>query len=198
MENDRRFRLQIAVKMGVLAIIVLTASLCDSTNKDGPRQATAERNEVKFDSANQQKAVEFLFYANDLGLEQRQLGQLAQRKSLNLDIQDLGKTMDEAYNKSLRDVAIIANSKKVTLPITFSDKAQVSYNQLNTLSSLEFNKAYCDMLVNRHQTAVDYFQNIFTTSTDDEIRQTALLMLPELRRHLDYAMKSQKKVAPMK
>ena len=193
MENDTLSRSHIVVKMSILALVVLTASLCDSTIKDAPQQATAERNEVKFDSANQAKAVEFLLFANDLGLEQRQLGQLTQHKSMNLDIQDLGKAMDEAYNKSLRDIAIIANSKKITLPITLSDKAQVVYNQLNTLPLLEFDKAYCDTVVNRHEAAVAYFQTVFTNSTDDAIRQTALRMLPELRTHLDYATKSQKK-----
>ena len=183
--------------MGVLALVVLTASICDSTSNVS-RQATAERNEVKFDAANQQKAVEFLLFANDLGLEQRQMGQLAQRKSMNFDIQDLGKAMDDAYNKSLKDVAIIADSKKIILPIVLSNKAQVACNQLNTLSLLEFNKAYCDTIITRHEAAVAYFQTVFTNSTDDAIRQTALRMLPELRTHLDYAMKSQKKVEPMK
>lgn len=198
MENGILFRPQILFKMGVLALVVLTASLCDSTSTDDSRQAIAERNEVKFDSANQQKAVEFLLYANDLGLEQRQMGQVAQRKSTNLDIQELGKTMADAYDKSLRDIAIMANGKKITLPTVLSESAQMAYNQLNTLSMLEFNKAYCDTIVTRHEAAVAYFQTVFTTSTDDAIRQTALRMLPELRTHLDYAMKSRKKTESIK
>lgn len=197
MENSMLTRLQIFVKMGILAIVVLTASLCDSTQKDVPRLVDAERNEVKFDSANQQKAIEFLLYANDLSLEQRQMGQLAARKSLNFDIQELGKTMADTYDKSLKDIITLAESRKITLPIVLSDKAQTIYNQLNTLPLLEFNKAYCDMITRRHEEAVAYFQNVFTTSTDDEIRKTALRMLPRLRTHLDYAMKSQKKVEPM-
>ena len=197
MENSTFTHPQILVKMGILAMVVLTASLCDSSHKDVPRQVAAERNEVKFDSANQQKAIEFLFYANDLSLEQQQMGQLAARKSLNIDIQELGKTMADTYRKSLEDVVIIAKSKKIILPIALSDKAQMTYNQLNTLSLLEFNKAYCDTITRRHEDAVAYFQSVFTTSTDDVIRQTALRMLPHLRTHLDYAMKSQKKVEPM-
>ena len=198
MENGTLSRPQILFKMGILALVVLTASLCDSTNTDGSRQATAEGNEIRFDSANQQKAIEFLLYANDLGLEQRQMGQLAQRTSKDLDIQQLGKTMDDAYGKSLRDVAIMANDKRITLPTVLPENAQTAYNQLNTLSLLAFNKAYCDMIVTRHEAAVAYFQTVFTTSTDDAIRQTALRMLPELRTHLDYAMKSRKKTESIK
>jgi putative membrane protein len=197
MKNGTQLRFQVLVKMGILAIVVLTASICDSTPNASSRQVAAERNEVKFDSANQQKAVEFLFYANDLSLEQQQMGQLAQRKSLNFDIQELGKTMADSYTQSLKELTIMANGKAVTLPITLSDKAQTAYNQLNTLPLLEFNRAYCDTITRRHEEAVAYFQTVFTTSTDDAIRQTALRMLPDLRTHLDYAMKSQKKAESM-
>jgi putative membrane protein len=191
------------VKTVLLLIVLMTTILfslssCDMlTNTEDTHKVAAERNEAKFDTLNREKAERFLLYANELSLEQIKLGQLAQQKSLNLTVKELGKTMEDAYTISLNEFILIANKKSIVLPITLSDNVQVYYNQLNNMPLNYFNKAYCDAVVNRHQEAVAFFQRVFTESSDDAIRHVALGMLPTLRKHLEYAVSCQKKAEPM-
>lgn len=184
--------------IALVTTILLSVSSCDIlTNTEDTQKVAAERNEAKFDTLNREKAIQFLLYANELSLEQIKLGQLAQQKSLNLGTKELGKTMTDDYMVSINEFITIANKKSIILPIAISDNIQLTYNQLNNMPLNYFNKAYCDVVVHRHQHAVAFFQRVFTESSDDAIRHAALGMLPELRKHLEYAVMCQKKAEPM-
>ncbi len=76
---------------------------------------------------------------------------------------------------------------------TDDSKAVDAYQKLIDKPGRDFDKAYCDMMVDGHKKAVDRFESAAADSKDSDIRSWANSMLPILRSHLDHAMVCQAK-----
>ena len=176
-------------------MVLLSLTACYNENGNA---ATAESNEAKFYAMERNKDQQFLIDAAEISIEEIKFGQLAQKKSINIDIQEFGKILEDAYTKVLNELIPLAKSKSVAIPTELTDKSQQTYNQLLATPVNYFNKTYCDIAVIRHQEAGAKFQKVFTESTDEDIRRWALSKLPELRRHLEFALLTQKKFEPIK
>ena len=162
------------------------------------QNGNAQSNEARFYSMERNKDQQFLMDAADMSVEQIKMGQLAEKKSINIDIQEFGIALEGGHIKLLNDLIPLAKSKSVNIPNALTDKSQQAYNQLNMNAINYFNKAYCDIVVSRHQEAIAKFQKISTESADDDIKRWAVSKLPELRRFLDLAVATQKKFEPIK
>ena len=181
-----------------LAIIIMVFSGFTACYNENTNAATAQSNEVKFYAMERNKDQQFLIDAAEICVEEIKFAQLAQKKSINIDIQEFGKILEDAYTKVLNELIPLAKSKSVAIPTELTDKSQQTYNQLLATPVNYFNKTYCDIAVIRHQEAGAKFQKVFTESTDEDIRRWALSKLPELRRHLEFALLTQKKFEPIK
>ena len=62
----------------------------------------------------------------------------------------------------------------------------------------DFDKEFCDRMVNEHKDAIDKFEKASKESTDPDIQTWASNMLPSLRQHLDHSMVLQDKVKELK
>jgi predicted outer membrane protein len=177
----------------VLVTMVLSGlTACYNEKSNG---ATAESNEVKFDK---NKDLQFLLDAAEMSLEQIKFAQFAQKNSANIDIQEFGKMIEAGYTSALNELIPLAESKGLTIPIALTDKSQTAYNQLVATPINYFDRAYCDVEVNRHEELVAKFQKVFTESSDDKTRRWALSKLPELRQNLAFSLMTQKKLEPVR
>jgi putative membrane protein len=181
-----------------LAIIIMVFSGFTACFNENSTAATAQSNEARFYAMERNKDQQFLVDAAEISIEEIKFGQLAQKKSINIDIQEFGKILEDDYTKFLNELILLAKSKSVAIPMELTDKSQQTYNQLLATPINYFNKAYLDIAVSRHEEAGAKFQKVFTESTDEDVRRWALLKLPELRRHLEFALITQKKFEPVK
>jgi predicted outer membrane protein len=195
MKNGISIKTKFLFQLGLITMVLLNLSACFNENSTA---ATAQSNEAKFYAAERNKDQQFLFDAAEICTEEIKFGQLAQKKSINIDVQEFGKMLEGAYTKMLDELIPLAKSKSIIIPIALTDKSQQTYNQLVATPLNYFNKAYCDIAVSRHQEAGAKFQKVFTESTDEDTRRWALSKLPELRRHLEFALMTQKKFEPIK
>lgn len=195
MKNGISIKTKFLLQIGLIIIVLWGLTAC--YNESG-NAATAQSNEARFYAMERNKDQQFLVDAAEISIEEIKFGQLAQKKSINIDIQEFGKILEDDYTKVLNELIPLAKSKSVTIPTALTDKSQQTYNQLLATPINYFNKAYCDIAVSRHQEAGAKFQKVFTESTDEDIRRWALSKLPELRRHLEFALITQKKFEPIK
>ena len=192
MKDGRAIKIKFLFQFVLVVMILSGLTACYNEKSNA---ATAQSNEAKFDK---NKDLQFLLDAGEIALEQIKCGQLAQKKSLNVDIQALGKMLEEDYTNALNELIPLAQSKGLTIPIALTDKSQATYNQLVATPINYFDRAYCDIEVNRHEEIVAKFQKVFTESADEGTRRWALSKLPKLRQNLAFSLMTQKKFDSIK
>jgi putative membrane protein len=173
--------------------ILLITSCGFNQNSDDTKDVAEERNEAIFDDNDQENDAQFLVNAAENNLEQIQLGQLAQQKGSTTQVKELGKTMEDAHTKSQNDLTALAKSKMITIPNSPIDDAQDAYKDLNEKTGDDFDEAYADMMVSKHEDAIEVFEEASTDSYDADIKNWATATLPVLRTHLNHSIECQKK-----
>ena len=108
-------------------------------------------------------------------------------------VKELGKMMEEAHRRTLNSLTALASNKLIPIPTLPSHHSLDAYKKLSHKLGTDFDVAYCDMLVNGHRDAIIIFDKAANESTDTDIREWAIAMLPELCKHLDHAINSQRK-----
>lgn len=180
-----------------LALFLLFAVSCDDQNSEDSRDVAEEQNDENIENDNKEEDAQFLVDAAAIHLEEIQLGQLAQQKGTSPEIKKLGKKMEDDHTKALNDLRSLANSKMVTIPTSQTNNSKDEYNELNEESGEDFDSAYANMMVSKHNAAIDLFEEAATDAYDTEIKNWATTSLPTLRSHLDMSMKVQQQFANM-
>jgi len=181
----------------MLALVFMLTSCENSPKVEDPKKVAEDHNDAKFKATNESDA-QFLVNAAEIHLEEIKLGELAQTSGTMLEVKKLGEMMKTDHAKSLKDLQGLAAQKQVTLPMAITEDGQTSYNKLMDKKGVAFDKAYSEMSVSGHKSAIEKFDKASTTVTDPDIKAWASSMLPTLRAHLDASMTCQKNCEKMR
>lgn len=183
--------------MGTFVATILLIASCTTNASEDTKEIAEDANDEKFEDNEKEEDAQFLVNAAEINLEEISLGQLAQQNGQTAHVKALGKMMEDAHTKSQKDLVALAKRKMVTIPTSETNDAKDAYTKLNEKSGKDFDKAYTDMMVKGHENAIETYEEASTDSKDPEIRNWAANMLPDLRKHLDHSMESQKKCDKM-
>ena len=197
MKNITHFKTAM-LQATVIAAVLVGTSCSSNDDKKDTKDVAEEHNEKKFDDTDKEDDAKFLVNAAEINLEEILLGKLAQHNSTVIDIRELEKMMEVEHTKCLNDLTNLANEKSISIPTSATDNAEDAYKKLSDKSGNDFNKAYCDMMVKGHKDAIEMFEKESLKSNDTDIKEWAIATLPDLRRHLDHAIKCQKECEKMK
>ena len=188
--------LLLPVVLGLTTMFSLASCENKPKAKD-PEEVAEDMNEGKEDPAAKERDENFLMKAAELNLEEIQLGQLAQTKSANPDVQALGKMMVDGHSKAMSDLTALAGRKSIAIPTSPTKDVQDLYQRMSEKTGNDFDKDFCDKMVSGHKDAIDKFENAANNSQDAEIKAWASSMLPDLRTHLEHAQMCKDKVDKM-
>jgi putative membrane protein len=177
-----------------MAALAFTLGACsDGTKKaEDPTKVAEEHNEQKFDN-DKEKTADFMVYAADLNLQEIELGELAMGNGYDPEVKKMGKMMAADHHKALDELKKMAAERTVSLPESVSDEHKKDCDKLSKKTKKDFDKDYCDMMVDGHEDAIKRFEKEAEEGKDEGVRQWAFQMLPSLRTHLDHALECQKK-----
>ncbi|TCO11096.1 DUF4142 domain-containing protein [Natronoflexus pectinivorans] len=192
MKNNNYFKKTMLVATLVIAALLITSCGNRQSSQDS-KDVAEDRNEERFDDRKQVNDAQLLVDAAEFNLMQIQLGQLAQQKGSTSNVKELGKMMEEAHTKLQRDLTAFAGRKSMTIPTTPTENVRDTYKDLNEKSGNDFDKAYGDIMVNKHEDAIKKFEKATTDRNDTDIVNWAIAMLPGLRSHLNHSIESKKK-----
>lgn len=181
------------LQVTLVTMVLLVASCSNSPKPEDTKDVAEEHNNAKFDSNNQEKDAQFLVNAAEINLEHIMLGKLAQQIGRTSHVKDLGKLMEVEHSKSLAVLTVLAKTKMVTIPTSATDNAKDAYKVLNEKPATEFDKAYADLMVSEHKSAIAVFEYASTEADDMDIKNWATLSLIGLRAHLDSSIDCQTK-----
>ena len=199
MKNVKKFQ-SVILQLAFITFISFSIASCDNKAKtEDSKEVAEDQNEAKMDGMKTEDDAEFLVDVAESNQEEIALGKLAQQKGSMTDVKELGKMMETAHTKSHADLVTLAGKKSITLPESKTEDVNESYKKMSEMKSgKDFDKEYCDMMVEKHKSNIEMFEKASTDSVDPDIKMMATNKLPDLRKHLEMAEMCQKKCEAMK
>ena len=131
-----------------------------------------------------EKDAQFLMDVAASNMAEIRLGQLAQQKGNAQDIKDIGKMLETDHSAVLSDLKNFASARSVTLPAEEKDQAKSYYNEISAKTGKEFDKDWCEHMIDAHKNGIKKFEDAQTDLSDAEIKTWTTNILPKLRTHL--------------
>jgi putative membrane protein len=197
-------------KISFVLLALPIAFACNNGGKDSVEKADSA-NEAKSDTgtnyndttnkvnnggtlAVDQSTADFMVKVADVGMTEVKLGGIAQDKAMSKRIKDFGEMMTRDHSKAGGELKSLARTKNVTLPDSIGSTHQKKINDLTKKSGKDFDRAYIDMMVDGHQSAVNDFEKASNNTKDPDVKSWVDKTLPTLRMHLDSAKAIQKAI----
>ena len=172
---------------------------CNNEPKDNVEKADST-NEAKNDSSNMssntngenkmlsvdESTASFMTAVADVSMTEVKAGELARDKATNPRVKSFAEMMVRDHSKANDELNSLAGRKNVTLPANISDEHQKKLNDLQKKTGKDFERAYMDMMVDGHQSAINDF-NKQKDNKDADVKDWVNKMLPALQMHLDSA-----------
>ena len=186
-------------KLLYLSMFVLTLSACHNNSNSDTSAATSTDStshsstdsSAANNSGGMQKMADdssFLVTANDIGMFEIKIGNLAQTNSQDAQVKEMANMMVTDHTAMGKDVSTLAQKKNVSLPDSLSSDMQKEYNKLKGLTGKKFDKEYASVNVKGHGGAITLFEK--TSSDKDcspEVQQLASSALPTLKKHKEHS-----------
>jgi len=128
------------------------------------------------------------------GMEEVQMGQLAQQKVMNQSVKDFGQRMVTDHNKANDELKQIVTQKGGSLPTTLTRRENSTLDDLQKLTGKDFDKKYASQMVKDHKTDVREFRDAAKDLTDPDLKAFAQKTLPTLEEHLRAAEDMEKSI----
>jgi putative membrane protein len=116
---------------------------------------------------------------------------LALQESQNADVKQFAQHMIDDHTAAGEKVSTLAAQKGVTLPTQLDSMHQSLYDDLQTKSGNDFDKAYVDLQVKAHNQTIAADESEANNGLDPQVKQLATDLLDTLKMHLSMAEKMQ-------
>jgi len=136
----------------------------------------------------------FIKAAAEGGMEEVELGHLAELKGSSDDVKKFARRMVEDHSKAHERLKELATAKGITLPQGPNAQQEARKDHLMKLSGEQFDKAYMTDMVRDHKKDVAAFRIEKHLGRDPEVKNFATETLPTLRDHLKDAQSIDPKV----
>lgn len=172
----------------------------DSASEENSDTTATTKNEAEStnDSALASKAAEknaqFVVDVIASNYGEVKLAKLGQQKASNSELKDVARMLETDHNAVLNDLKQLASTKGITVPTEESGDAKDKLKELTDEKSSEFDKEWCETLMDNHKTSISKFENAATDLSDPDIKNFVNTVLPKLRTHHDRLMECHKKL----
>lgn len=185
--------------IAILAIFTICLSACHNNDQQEDSKSSADSlNNMKDTVADSSKSItkdlvikvskddaRFAVEAASGGLEEVELGKLAQQKSVNGQVKDFGVMMINDHTKANDEMMKMAAKKGISLPATLSNSNQKLKDELSSKSGKDFDKAYVKDMIEDHKEDIKSFEEAAKNVNDTELKTFAINTLPVLLKHLE-------------
>ena len=141
--------------------------------------------------------AQFVVEAAAGGMEEVQLGQMAQQNALSEDVKAFGAMMERDHLKAGDHLTSLAKEKNIVLPSGLSPDMQTMAEKLQKKNGRDFDKDYISMMIDDHKKDIKDFEREAKGGADADIRAFADSSLHMLRKHLDSAGSCDKRLKKM-
>ncbi|HEY0680145.1 MAG TPA: DUF4142 domain-containing protein [Chitinophagaceae bacterium] len=182
---------------GLLAMMACNDAATDADNdKDslGVNENRTDTSTTATGTALAEKDAQFLSEVAASNMAEVKLSQLAQQKGTNQEVKDIAKMLETDHSAVLGEVRSFASGRSVSLPAEEKEDARDMHNKLNAKTGKEFDKDWCEHMVDMHQKSIKKFEDAQNDLNDADLKAWVGNTLPKLRTHLDKLKECDKKL----
>lgn len=177
------------LKTIVLGAAIIFMAACNDASNDTVKDGDAKTDTPNTSTAGTtnsvaEKDAQFLMDAAASNMAEIKMSQLAQQKGTNQEVKDIAKMLETDHSAVLADVKNFASQKSVTLPAEEKEEAKNDHNTLNGKTGKEFDKDWCEHMIDMHKKSISKFEGAQSDLTDAELKTWTGNTLPKLRTHL--------------
>ena len=137
--------------------------------------------------------IEFANQATIGGLMEIQSAENALKRNLTAEEQTFVKQLIADHTKANDELATIAKTKSVTLPISLGADEQERLTKMSGIKDKDFNEEFLEHQITCHKKAIDLFEDEVNDGKDAELKAFAVKTLPHLKAHLETAKRLEAK-----
>ena len=165
-----------------------SSSVSSTTNMDSSMSGAA-KDSMNTNNAGKsmvdQNVMDFAKKAATGGMEEVEMGKMAQQKAMSQKVKDFGKMMVDDHTLANNNFKTIATSKNIDLPATLTDDQKKDVDALSKKTGKDFDKAYVDMMISDHKEDISEFKDAQGKVADNDVKNFITSTLPTLQRHLE-------------
>lgn len=178
------------ITLSVFIALALTINIsgCKDSKSDkpeDPKDVANKFNKAKFENS---KEAKFLVDATEICYEELEIARLAQSNAGNGNVKEIAKMMEKDNTQFLEEIKKLSASKDITIPSEITNQGQRERKRLSDDKGTNFDKNYCDMVVDNNKKAVKKYMSAVEDCEDVDVKNWATQSLAILRNHLDHAM----------
>lgn len=183
------------------SVLAMTAACNDSAKvNDETSSDTAVSTTTATDTSNRagsalaEKDAQFLSDVAASNMAEIKMAQLAQQKGNSQDVKDIAKMLETDHSAVLAEVRSFASNRSATLPAEEKAEQKDMYNEVDKKTGKEFDKDWCEHMIDGHKKSIAKFENAQTDLNDADLKTWVSNTLPKLRTHLDKLNECNKKL----
>jgi putative membrane protein len=127
----------------------------------------------------------FVMNAAAGGMEEVEMGNLAQQQATSQRVKDFGAMMVRDHTRANDELKQLASRRGINIPAALPASKQKELDNMKKMTGKSFDQHYVDMMVNDHKKDVNEFKKQSTSGKDNELKTWAGQTLPVLQTHLD-------------
>jgi putative membrane protein len=182
---------------GVLLFASLTMACGEKRDQSNDSAKTAEeQNDDKFQTQKAEADADFIAEAVASNYAEIEMAQLGVNRSNNSEIKEVGRELETAHNKLLKDLQNLAGKKEISIPAGSDDADRRKIDDLNKEEKIkDFNKEWCETMVKKHEKSIEKFEERLAKTEDPDVKAFVNESLPHLRAHLEKVKACHDKIA---
>lgn len=119
---------------------------------------------------------------------------LAQQKSSNKDVKAVAALLLKEHTAALTDLKTIGSEKGLTLPTEENADSKSKMADIQSKTGGEFDKAWCDMMMEKHSKTISKYETMVNTVTDADVKNFINKVLPKIKAHHEKIMAVNNKI----
>lgn len=160
-----------------------TSNTIDTMNNANATTPTTSTNATKMMLSKDDSM--FVMEAAAGGMEEVELGNVAQQMAANQRVKDFGSMMVRDHSKANDELKSLASSKGINLPDSLPASKKKEVDMMKKMTGKGFDNHYVSMMVEDHKKDVAKFKKMSETAKDADLKNWAAKTLPTLQTHLD-------------
>lgn len=183
--------------MRLLTGIAVAGSLffgaCQDTQNS--KKIAEDQNEEKFDTKAAERDAKFVVDVSAANYNEIEYARTALQKSNNQEVKDIASMLESDHRMFLSQLKDYAANHNISTPDSATADVQKSaMNMEENKSPAEFDKKWCDELIDMHEKTIKKLEDASNEVSDPDLKTWIADALPKIRTHRDKLMECKNKL----
>jgi putative membrane protein len=150
---------------------------------DDSKEQAEELNDEKFEDDKMENDAEFVANTVASNYGEIQAAEMAKTKASDPEVKKIAGMLVMDHNKTLGELKTLASAKSISIPSEADNSAMNKAENLANESGKEFDKKWCEEMIDRHESTIKKFERHAEKTEDAELKAWIDKTLPALKNH---------------